>query len=302
MTDKNSRINLSQENLGGAVSLAASAILLANGDTESALATGSFLAAQVSLMTKGHTAWGYSLGATFFAAGQVVLVHSPAIQDNQGLQLSLYAVAAAWALGALRYPFTVAASKTDGDLSKTLNIIADRLQNISGTANIALKIPGIAAAASQEDYLMTTVIGMWMASDYLAGRIQDQVSSLSRLATSSLDNTHEDIMNTLADNADDFIDGHPFIGDMLNKDYDAAIDKLMASYTDKNTPEDHKDLLFTSLIAMQPLSQKAEQAFDTLIHSNDIRAEEFSQSLQAMLELGTVPISQSEAQKLQNHM
>lgn len=302
MAKNKSRINMSQENLGGAVSLAASAILLANGDTESAMATGSFLAAQVSLMTKGHTPWGYSLGAAFFAAGQVVLVHSPTIQDNQSLQLSLYAVAAAWALGALKYPFTIGASKTDGGLSEKLNIIADRLQNISGSANIVLKIPGIAAAASQEDYLMTTVIGMWMVSDYLAGRIQDQVNGISKLVTSSIDDTYENIMRTLANNADDFIDRHLFIGDMINKNYDAAIDKLMVSYADKNTPEDHKDLLFTSLIAMQPLSHKAEQAFDTLINNNDVRAAEFSQSLEAMLELGTVPLSQSEAQELQNHM
>jgi len=113
---------MKSENWGGIVSLFSSTALIANSIDFSKLATEplelstygqspgailaalQFTAAELLLSAKGDKTWGYSAGAALFATGDITLAYTV---DDKHLQYTLIAMAAAWGLGSLRYPFAV---------------------------------------------------------------------------------------------------------------------------------------------------------------------------------------------------
>lgn len=163
------------ENIAGVVSLAGSSALLLAGNVQSAVAAGVFTAAELTLAKYGHKSAGYSAGAALFAAGDLTLAFSDAVQDGSTLQISLLGMAAAWGAGALRYPFERAARSLN---SPKLQKVADILPAVCGTGNLALRLPGIFSAASAGNYVVAGAISAWGVADVLAGRLQERVGKI----------------------------------------------------------------------------------------------------------------------------
>src|SRR5687768_2165863 len=115
-------IKVHSENLAGAVSLLGSTSLAFAGGVENVAAAAVFTVAELGLARYGHRTGGYSASAALFAAGDLTLAFSGAVEPGSALQLSLLGMAAAWTAGALRYPFARAAEKFG----------APKLQKIAG--------------------------------------------------------------------------------------------------------------------------------------------------------------------------
>ena len=163
------------ENIAGVVSLGGSSVLLLAGNTQSVVAASVFTVAELVLARTGHKTAGYSAGAALFAAGDLTLAFSESVQDGSALQISLLGMTAAWAAGALRYPFEQAAKATG---SEKLQAVADALPVVCGTGNLALRLPGLFSAAHAGNYIVATAIGAWGVADALAGRLQERVSKI----------------------------------------------------------------------------------------------------------------------------
>ena len=119
------------------------------------IAAGIFTAAELVLAKFGHKVGGYSTGAALFAAGDLTLAFSDSVENGSVLQITLISMTAAWAVGALRYPFEKAAQQFN---SERLQSTADMLPVICGTGNLALRLPGIFSAAMAGNYLLTSAI------------------------------------------------------------------------------------------------------------------------------------------------
>lgn len=165
------------ENIAGIISLLSSTSLIFTGDSKSMAAAGIFTAAELTLARFGHKVEGYAAGATLFAAGDLTLAFSSAIQNETALQTTLLVMAAAWGVGALRYPFERAAKAKD---SVTLQKIADTLPAICGTTNLLLRLPGIYSALHAEKNIIAGAITGWGIADILTGRLQERARSVYR--------------------------------------------------------------------------------------------------------------------------
>jgi len=186
---------MKSENWGGIVSLFSSTALIANSIDFSKLATEplelstygqspgailaalQFTAAELLLSAKGDKTWGYSAGAALFATGDITLAYTV---DDKHLQYTLIAMAAAWGLGSLRYPFAVVSKQLKNNLSANFNKVgnvlettANTIPKITGTTNLALRLPGIIAAGKGGEYIVAGAIAGWGAADILTGRLQD---------------------------------------------------------------------------------------------------------------------------------
>ncbi|MGB4106867.1 MAG: hypothetical protein WBK55_03630 [Alphaproteobacteria bacterium] len=170
-------IKAHSENIAGAVSLLGSSALMLRGDTKSIAAAIVFTAAELTLARYGHTTKGYAAGAVAFAVGDLTLAFSDSVEEGSFLQMTLQGMAAAWAVGALRYPFERAAQATK---SLKLQQVADTLPAICGTANLALRLPGIFSALAANQKIVACAITAWAISDVLAGRLQERVGSVYR--------------------------------------------------------------------------------------------------------------------------
>lgn len=167
-------IKAHSENIAGAVSLLSSSSLVLTGDAQNIGAAGIFTLAELTLARFGHKVEGYAAGAALFAAGDLTLAFSNTVQSGSTLQMTLLAMAAAWTTGALRHPFERAAKAMD---SPGLQKIADTLPAICGTANLALRVPGIFSAIDSKKYIIAGAITGWAVADVLAGRLQEKTGA-----------------------------------------------------------------------------------------------------------------------------
>ncbi len=160
--------NKYSENIGGGISLLGSSVFAWNGNTEGMLITATFTAAELTLTKWGHTTKGYSAGAALFVVGDLGLAFSKAAEGNTVLQVSLGLMSAAWAIGAARYP----AEK--GWLGEYLQEKANILPAITGSTNLALRTPAIAASLGNGNIATTVALICWGINDVLSGRLQEQ--------------------------------------------------------------------------------------------------------------------------------
>jgi hypothetical protein len=158
------------ENIGGLVSMAGSCLFLLGGDTSGFIITASFLVAEIILTRSGHTRSGYSIGCALFSFGDAVAVTSRVAADNRAFQIALAAMAATWALGALRGPLAWYGTQHD---NPTMIRFADALQPIAGALTLALRVPGIITAVSGGNFLGAVAVACWGIADVLVGRLQD---------------------------------------------------------------------------------------------------------------------------------
>jgi hypothetical protein len=163
------------ENVGGLVSMAGSCLFLLGGDTSGYIITASFLVAEIVLTRSGHTRAGYSIGAALFSFGDALAVTSNVAAHNSAFQIALAAMAAAWALGALRGPLAWYGTRYR---TPTLVRLADALQPSVGAAILALRLPGIIAAIGGGNFLGAAAIMCWAVADILLGRLQDSIARL----------------------------------------------------------------------------------------------------------------------------
>jgi hypothetical protein len=158
------------ENIGGLVSMAGSCLFLLGGDTSGFIITASFLVAEIILTRSGHTRSGYSVGCALFSFGDALAVTSRVAADNRAFQIALAAMAATWALGALRGPLAWYGTQHD---KQSLVRFADVLQPLAGVLTLALRLPGMIAAVSGGNLLGAVAVACWGIADVLVGRLQD---------------------------------------------------------------------------------------------------------------------------------
>jgi hypothetical protein len=174
---------MKSENLGGLVSMAGSCVFFFGGDVSGAVVSVSFIAAELTLARWGHRRAGYSIGCALFSFGDVVAVISKVAYANRAFQATLLAMAAIWAIGALRAP----AAWLGQTLARPwLVACADAIQPLAGTMLLILRIPGIAAAFIGANYLGVAALSCWAVSDVLVGRLQNSISTLRRAVHSLL--------------------------------------------------------------------------------------------------------------------
>lgn len=176
---KRNFLEKNSERIAGGVSLAGSALLIMAGGPHSIAAAAFFLGAELLMLSFGNKNAGYSSSAVLFAAGDLTLAFSSAVVAGSALQLSLFAMAGFWSLGALKYPFTLAANKFN---SKTLYKISDALPTACGLGNLSLRVPAFGAAALSGSGLIAIAIASWGIADVLAGRLQEKANDLYRFS------------------------------------------------------------------------------------------------------------------------
>lgn len=160
---------LRSENIGGLVSMAGSCLFLFGGDTSGFIVTASFLVSEIVLTRWGHTRAGYSLGCALFAFGDALAVTSNVAAHNNVFQIALAAMAATWALGAMRAPLVWYGSWQG---SRSVIRFADALQPVTGVLTLALRLPGILSAIAGGNMLGAAAVTCWGIADILVGRLQ----------------------------------------------------------------------------------------------------------------------------------
>lgn len=161
------------ENIAGCISLLGSSLFLLTGYSYDIIAVIIFTMAELTLARAGHKKLGYSIGATLFCLGDILLALSPTIEHGSALQFTLFSMAAAWALGALLYPLKLIADKYH--ITK-LSTLAGTLPAICGSINLVLRLPAIVSATLNDNYITALAITAWAIADILAGRLQERVS------------------------------------------------------------------------------------------------------------------------------
>lgn len=167
---------LHSENIGGLVSMAGSCLFLLGGDASGLIVAASFLAAEIVLTRSGHTRTGYSIGCALFSFGDALAVTSEVASGNNAFQIALSAMAAAWAIGALRGPLAWYGMLQN---KATLVTLADALQPAAGTTTLILRLPGMITAISGANYLGAAAVACWGIADVLVGRLQDAFRRLT---------------------------------------------------------------------------------------------------------------------------
>lgn len=159
------------ENIGGAVSFIGSALLLLSGGASNTAAAASFAAAELMLMTRGQTSRGYSAAASLMSAGDAVLAFAAAANGDYPLATVLGSMAAAWGVGAARYPLEKLSSLFPS-IQPACHEIASHLPSVVGTTNISLRLPGLYAALQNGNVPLALAVACWGTSDVLTGRLQ----------------------------------------------------------------------------------------------------------------------------------
>jgi hypothetical protein len=159
--------------------MAGSCLFLLGGDTSGFIITASFLVAEIILTRSGHTRSGYSIGCALFAFGDAVAVTSRVAAGNSLFQIALAAMAATWALGALRGPLAWYGTRHD---NPSMVRFADALQPLAGVLTLALRLPGMIAAISGGNLLGAAAVGCWGIADILVGRLQDTIRRFGKSA------------------------------------------------------------------------------------------------------------------------
>jgi hypothetical protein len=167
--------SMHSENIGGLVSMAGSCLFLLGGDTSGLIVTVSFLLAEIVLARSGHTRAGYSIGCALFSFGDALAVTSEVAKDNSAFQITLAAMAATWAIGALRAPIAWYGARCG--LPNFVRV-ADALQPLVGTTTLILRLPGMITAINGANYLGAAAVACWGAADMLVGRLQQCYGAL----------------------------------------------------------------------------------------------------------------------------
>jgi hypothetical protein len=170
------------ENVGGLVSMAGSCLFLLGGDASGYIITASFLVAEIILTRSGHTRSGYSIGCALFSFGDALAVTSKVAAGNRIFQILLAAMAATWALGALRGPLAWYGARHD---NPSMVRFADALQPLAGVLTLVLRLPGMIAAVIGGNLIGATAVACWGIADVLVGRLQDAYRRLFSSANRS---------------------------------------------------------------------------------------------------------------------
>ncbi len=170
---------MKSENWAGVVSLTGSSLLVLNGGVSDFAAAAQFTVAELSLSRYGHKSWGYSGAAATFATGDLTLAFANSVPSGSFLQYSLFAMAGAWGIGALKYPFEKAASHFN---NAALKKVADSMPTICGTGNLLLRVPGVTTALQSQNWVLAGAVAAWGVGDVLAGRLQEKVVSIYNYA------------------------------------------------------------------------------------------------------------------------
>lgn len=146
-----------------------SLLFVLGGDSFGLAVAVSFLFAEIVLTRYGHTRAGYSIGCLFFAFGDVIAIWSEVARDNSAFQITLAAMAAAWAVGAVRAPLAWQGHRSGNE---RMVRVADGIQVGVGAVTLALRFPGLIAAIVGASYLGAAAIACWAVADILVGRLQ----------------------------------------------------------------------------------------------------------------------------------
>jgi len=167
--------SLKSENWAGIISLLGSSALVLNGGVSDILAAMQFTAAEIGLARYGHKSAGYSISAGLFSAGDLTLAFSKSVPEGSLFQYSLFAMAGAWGVGALKHPFEKVAEKSE---KPSLAKLSNHFPTICSTSNLLLRIPGVVSAAQSQNFVAAGAIAAWGISDVLAGRLQERAKSI----------------------------------------------------------------------------------------------------------------------------
>lgn len=165
------------ENVGGLVSMAGSCLFLLGGDASGVIVSASFLIAEIVLTRSGHTRAGYSIGCALFSFGDALAVTSNVAANNSAFQITLAAMAATWAIGALRGPLAWCGSRFG---KPELIRLADALQPTAGVLTLMLRLPGLLTAVGGGNLLGAAAVACWAIADILVGRVKDAVRRFAR--------------------------------------------------------------------------------------------------------------------------
>lgn len=157
---------LRSENVAGILAFTGSCLVILMGDVQSVIATALFVASNGLFIARGHTVWGYSCAALALALGYGALAFSDALTKDLALNLTLCALACAWAAASLRWPLDRAGQGR----------IAKALPPLVGVIVTVIRIPALLAAAIAGQWVLLVAMLFWTAADLLAGRVQEVVS------------------------------------------------------------------------------------------------------------------------------
>ncbi len=154
-------------NISGVVSFtASSALALATGNLEALVAWVMDGVGETLHIFKGHKTAGYSAGCAAIAIADLTFAFNEKAGSTQ--QSVLLAMAAAYTVGALKYPFQKAAVYFQ---HKPLDSAARIFPAITGASSFSLNLTGAFAAAASGNRFMALIFLGWLASDILEGRL-----------------------------------------------------------------------------------------------------------------------------------